>query len=176
MIVVNNPGDSRHVFPQLRHAVWNGLTLADCVFPLFLLLVGTSVGLSIDRDRVRAGQAAGFWPKVGRRTGILFALGLLENAYWRFSFESLRLPGVLQRIALVYLVAVWVHVRLGSRTIAGLILTILLSYWLLLIWVPVPGLGRPSLDADSNLQGWLDQLLLGNHIWKYGTTWDPEGV
>ncbi|MYL83532.1 DUF1624 domain-containing protein [Desulfovibrio aerotolerans] len=176
MIVVNNPGDSQHVFPQLRHAAWNGLTLADCVFPLFLVLVGTSVGLSIDRDRVRAGQAAGFWPKVGRRTGILFALGLLENAYWRFSFESLRLPGVLQRIAIVYLVAAWLHVRLCSRALAALILTLLTGYWLLLGWVPVPGLGRPSLDADSNLQGWLDQLLLGSHIWKFGTTWDPEGV
>jgi len=176
MIVANNPGDSQHVFPQLRHAAWNGLTLADCVFPLFLLLVGTSVGLSIDRDRVRTGPAADFWPKALKRTGILFALGLLENAYWRFSFESLRLPGVLQRIAIVYLVAAWLHVRLCSRAIAGLILTILLSYWLLLAWVPVPGVGRPSLEAGLNLQGWLDQLLLGHHIWKYSTTWDPEGV
>jgi len=172
MIVVNNPGDSRHVFPQLRHAAWNGLTLADCVFPLFLFLVGVSVGLAIDRDRA----PAGLWLKVVKRAGILFALGLLENAYWRFSFESLRIPGVLQRIAVVYLAAVWAHARLSRRAIAAVLLTILSGYWLLLAVVPVPGLGRPSLDPAANLQGWLDQLAFGRHIWRFSTTWDPEGV
>ena len=172
MIVVNNPGDRQHVFPQLRHAAWNGLTLADCVFPLFLFLVGISVGLAVDRDRA----PAGLWPKAVKRAGILFALGLLENAYWRFSFESLRVPGVLQRIALVYLAAVWAHARLSRRAVAAVVLTILLGYWLLLAVVPVPGLGRPSLDPAANLQGWLDQLLLGGHIWRSNTTWDPEGV
>jgi predicted acyltransferase len=55
-------------------------------------------------------------------------------------------------------------------------MTILLGYWLLLACVPVPGLGHPSMNADANLEGWLDQLVLRNHIWKRKTTWDPEGI
>ena len=176
MIVVNNPGDSRLAYPHLRHAAWNGWTVADLVFPLFLFLVGASVGLVVPREPAASGEMPGLWPKAIRRAGILFGLGLLENAYWRFSFESLRWPGVLQRISLVYLAAVWGQTRLGDRAVGGLIAATLLGYWLLLAWTPVPGLGRPSLEAGANLQGWLDQALLGGHIWKFGTTWDPEGV
>ena len=176
MIVVNNPGDALHIYPQLRHAVWNGCTVADFVFPLFLFLVGVCVALAVDREAVAAGQAPGFWPKVLRRTAILFLLGLLENAYLRLSLETLRIPGVLQRIALVYLAVVWLHVRLDRRGIAALLAAILVGYWLVLALVPVPGLGHPSLGMDANLQGWLDQLVLGRHIWRFKTTWDPEGL
>lgn len=176
MIVVNNPGDRQHVYPLLRHAVWNGCTVADFIFPTFLFLVGVCVALAVDRDKVRAGEADRFWAKVVKRAAILFALGLLENVYLHLHLENLRIPGVLQRIAVVYLATVWLHVRLGNRGVVTTVVTILVGYWLLLVFVPVPGLGRPSLGRDANLEGWLDQLLLHNHIWKYGTTWDPEGV
>jgi predicted acyltransferase len=176
MIVVNNPGDRLHVYPELRHAAWNGWTAADLIFPIFLFLVGVCVGLAVQRDTIVAGAADDFWKKVVKRAAVLFFLGLLENAYLHFSLENLRIPGVLQRIAIVYLAAVWLHVRLGSRGIVSVVITILLGYWLLLAFVPVPGLGAPSMGADANLEGWLDQLLLHNHIWKYKTSWDPEGI
>jgi predicted acyltransferase len=176
MIVVNNPGDPLYVYPQLRHAAWNGLTLADGVFPVFLFLLGVCVPLAVNRDTVLAGKADRFWNKALRRTGILFGLGLLENAYLHLSVADLRLPGVLQRIALVYLAAAWLHVRLRNRGLVATIAGILLGYWLLLAFTPVPGLGHPNLEADANLEGWLDQLLLRHHIWHQGTTWDPEGV
>lgn len=176
MILANNPGERGAVYAQLRHAAWHGLTVADGVFPLFLFLVGVSVTLSLEAGPRAAGSARRFWPRVLRRAGLLFALGLLENVYLRLSFESLRLPGVLQRIAVVYLAAAWLHRRLGNRGLAILAAVILVGYWLLLAWVPVPGLGRPSLDSTANLQGVVDQLVLGPHIWKAGTTWDPEGV
>jgi len=176
MLLVNNPGDFSHVYPQLRHAAWNGWTLADFVFPLFLFLVGVCVPLAVDRDRVRGGEAGAFWGKVLKRAAILFALGLLENAYLRLSFEGLRLPGVLQRIALVYLAAAWLHVRCRDRGLVAVIAAILVGYWLLLALTPVPGLMRPSLGPEVNLQGWLDQLLLHGHIWRQKTSWDPEGI
>jgi predicted acyltransferase len=175
MIVVNNPGDSRHVFPQLLHAAWNGWTVADFVFPLFLFLVGVCVALAVNRETVVA-AANGFWSRVVKRAAILFLLGLLENAYLCLSLENLRIPGVLQRIAIVYLAVVWLHVRFGRRGIAALIAAILIGYWLFLAFVPVPGLGQPSLASDANWQGWLDQLILGRHIWRFQTTWDPEGI
>jgi len=176
MIVVNNPGDRLHVFDQLRHAVWDGCTVADGIFPVFLFLVGVCVALAVDRDAVRAGEAGFFWAKVVRRTAVLFLLGVLENVYLHVQLEHLRIPGVLQRIAVVYLATVWLHVRLGNRGVVTTIVTVLVGYWLLLVLVPVPGLGRPSLASDVNLEGWVDQLLLRGHIWSRGTTWDPEGV
>lgn len=175
MILANNPGDRTSIFAPLRHAAWHGLTVADCVFPLFLFLVGVSVALALDREALGGGARAP-WPRIVRRAGLLFALGLLENAYLRLSFESLRLPGVLQRIAVVYLAAAWLHLRLGDRGLAATIGAVLVGYWLTLALVPVPGLGRPSLDAAVNLEGYVDQLVLGGHIWKAGTTWDPEGL
>jgi len=176
MILVNNPGDPLHVYPQLQHAAWNGWTAADFIFPIFLFLAGVCAALAVNRDTVLAGKMPCFWNKVVKRTCILFLLGLLENAYLRFSLENLRILGVLQRIAIVYLAAVWLHVRLGNRGIASVVITTLLGYWLLLALIPVPGLGHPSLGADANLEGWLDQLLLHNHIWKRNTSWDPEGI
>lgn len=176
MVLVNNPGDFLHVYPQLRHAVWDGWTLADFVFPLFLFLVGVCVPLAIPRERALAGGSGAFWAKVLRRAAILFALGLCENVFLRLSFAQLRLPGVLQRIALVYLAAAWLHVRLGNRGLVAGIGGVLLGYWLLLALVPVPGLGRPSLGREANLEGWLDQLVLAGHIWRQGTSWDPEGI
>jgi predicted acyltransferase len=176
MILVNNPGDSRYVYRELQHAPWNGWTVADFVFPFFLFLVGVCVGLAMDRDKVLAGQSVGFWPKVVKRGLVLFGLGLLENAYLSLGFADLRIPGVLQRIAIVYLASAWLHVRLGRRGVVAVVLGLLVGYWLVLTWLPVPGLGQPSLTSEANLEGWLDQLLLGRHIWKYGTTWDPEGI
>ena len=177
MIVVNNPGDRRFVYPQLLHAHWHGLTLADVIFPLFLFFVGVCVALAIAPDKPRDATArARLWRKILLRAAVLFALGLGENAYLRLSFEALRIPGVLQRIAVVYLAAAWLQSRLSSRALAVVAAVTLLGYWLLLAAVPVPGLGQPSLGREANLQGWLDQLVLGRHIWKFGTTWDPEGV
>jgi len=176
MILANNPGDVRLAYAPLRHAVWNGCTLADAVFPMFLFLVGVCVPLAVRREARGPGQAAAFWNKVLRRTIVLFLLGLAENALIRWGFQDLRLPGVLQRIAVVYLAAVWLHVRLGDRGLVATGAAILLGYWLLLLLTPVPGLGHPSIDAAANLQGWLDTLVFGSHIWKHGTTWDPEGI
>ncbi|HML61632.1 MAG TPA: heparan-alpha-glucosaminide N-acetyltransferase domain-containing protein, partial [Solidesulfovibrio sp.] len=111
MILANNPGDSAHVYAPLRHAAWHGATVADLVFPLFLFLVGASVALAVDREAVASGRAPGFWPRALKRVCVLFLLGLGENAWLRLSVAALRIPIVLQRIAVVYAVAAWLHVR-----------------------------------------------------------------
>jgi predicted acyltransferase len=174
MILANNPGDYQYVYEQLTHAQWHGWTLTDFIFPLFLFLVGVSVGLSTDRERAESTPA--FWPKVLRRVMILILLGLFENGFPAFDLESLRIPGVLQRIAVVYFLALWLHLRLPSRKMAWLIATVLLGYWLALELTPVPGLGYPSLGPDQNLEGWLDQVLLRGHLWTQDHDWDPEGI
>ncbi|WP_052360189.1 acyltransferase family protein [Solidesulfovibrio alcoholivorans] len=177
MILANNPGDQTHVYAPLRHAAWHGATAADLVFPLFLFLVGASVALAVDREAVAAGLVPGFRLRALKRVCVLFLLGLGENAWLRLSVAALRIPGVLQRIAVVYAVAAWLHVRVrADRTLVAIVAGALLGYWLLLAWAPVPGLGQPSLAREANLEGWLDQFVFGRHIWKAGTLWDPEGV
>lgn len=176
MILANNPGDRDHVYGPLRHAAWNGCTGADLVFPMFLFLVGVCVALAVDREALLSGGIKGFWSRTLRRTGILFGLGLLENASLRASLVDLRIPGVLQRIALVYLATRWLHLRLGKRGLVVTVAAILFGYWLVLAFVPVPGVGHPALGPDVNLEGWLDRLVLGNHIWRGSTSWDPEGI
>ena len=124
MILANNPGDYQYVYQQLTHAEWHGWTLTDFIFPMFLFLVGVSVGLATDRER--AGSTPGFWPKALRRVTILFLLGLFENGFPDFDLESLRIPGVLQRIAVVYLLSLWLHLRLSSRRMAWLIAVVVM--------------------------------------------------
>ncbi|WP_075354283.1 acyltransferase family protein [Desulfovibrio sp. DV] len=176
MILANNPGDYLHVYQELTHTPWNGWTATDFVFPLFLFIVGVSVALSVNRETVRAGGVIHFWRKVFRRSAILIAIGLLENAYPYFDMASLRIPGVLQRIALVYLAVVWLHVRLQNKGIVAVVVAVLVGYWALMAFVPIPGIGYPSMDSHANLEAWLDQVMLHNHIWQYDTQWDPEGI
>lgn len=175
MIVANNPGDTMYIYRELLHSQWHGWNAVDFIFPMFLFLVGVSVALSVRRAVVAVG-AASIWPRAFKRAGILFVLGLLVNGFPFFNLETLRIPGVLQRIAVVYLAVLWLHLRLGRYAVAGLIGVILTGYWLLWAFVPVPGLGYPTLDVEYNLEGWLDQMLMRGHIWEYDTTWDPEGI
>jgi predicted acyltransferase len=166
MILVNNPGSWGAVYWPLDHAHWNGWTPTDLVFPFFLFVVGAALPFS---RRITAGQAL-------RRAAVLFGLGLLMAAYPRFDLATVRIPGVLQRIALCYLAA-WAARRvLGVRGQAVLALVLCVAYWLLLTRVPVPGVGPASLDPDTNLGAWLDRLLLPGHLWRQSRTWDPEGL
>ena len=92
------------------------------------------------------------------------------------AYSEVRLPGVLQRIGLVYFFASLVYLK---TNIKGQILTVallLLGYWAVITLIPVPGFGPANLDKGTNLAGWIDNLLLENHLWSYSKTWDPEGI
>ncbi len=176
MLVVNNPATGSMSLTSC--AMRSGMVAPwpTAFFPFFCSWWGCAWPWPWTGTRFGPARPGFFWAKVLRRTAVLFLLGVLENVYLHLQLEHLRIPGVLQRIAVVYLATVWLHVRLGNRGVVAMIVTVLVGYWLLLVLVPVPGLGRPSLASDVNLEGWVDQLLLRGHIWSRGTTWDPEGV
>jgi predicted acyltransferase len=176
MVIANNPGDGDHIFHELSHAPWHGWTLVDFVFPIFLFLTGVSAALAVDRDEALAGRRPDLWKRALRRAALLFGLGVFENGFPFFGLESLRIPGVLQRIAVVYLASVWLHVRLRGRTIALLSALVLAGYWVFWSAVVVPNVGRPVLDWEYNLEGWRDQNMMRSHIWEYEAEWDPEGL
>jgi predicted acyltransferase len=173
MILVNNPGSWSFVYPPLRHAAWHGWTPTDLIFPFFLVIVGMSMALSLG-PRIEAGRQAGLIPKILRRSLLLFGVGLLLHLYPRFRFATLRIPGVLQRIALCFLLGALIYLvaKPKSRTVLAILLLIL--YWALLTYVPVPGAGAGVLEEKGNLVGYIDTLLLPGHLYK--PHFDPEGL
>lgn len=184
MVLVNNPGSWDQIYPPLRHAQWHGCTPTDLVFPFFLFIIGTSMAF--------ASPAAGAfgtpvpWMRLWRRTFLLIGLGLLLSGFPYFHLDTLRFPGVLQRIALCgFALSLIVHWVTPRRQIA-LAMAILLGYWgLLNIAAPeVLGdsrrafetLGQGSLSNTANLPRWLDLQIMGQaHTW-IGSPTDPEGL
>ncbi|MDF2456970.1 MAG: hypothetical protein K0R51_2963 [Cytophagaceae bacterium] len=176
MILVNNPGSWQHVHPWLLHAEWNGCHLADLVFPFFLFIVGLSIVFSLSKALASGADKGKLALKCLKRALILIGLGLFLNLFPDFDFEHLRFPGVLQRIGLVFALASLLFIYCSENQRRVLAAFILISYWLLLAFVPVPGIGEVSLEVNQNWASWVDQLLLKGHMWKYTQTWDPEGL
>ncbi len=172
MVVVNVQGSPDNVYPLLDHAEWNGLTLADLVFPWFLFIAGLSAPLALDRE-----HATSPWPTILKRAAILFGIGMLLSWLIHPTLDPavVRWTGVLQRIAFVYVACAAVILgRPGYMLAAILCGVILMLHSWLLLYVPAPGEAVPSLVAGEGLSGWLDRLLVPGRILR--KTWDPEGV
>jgi predicted acyltransferase len=191
MILVNNPGDWDHVYWPLEHAVWNGCTPTDLVFPFFLFIVGVSIAFSLGGKTALpvAPTPQGFQTLAGFFTsptvrkilirGLkLFALGLFLNLFPRFDPATVRVMGVLQRIALVYVACSLIFLKTNPRQQVWILVVLLTSYFVLLTKLPVPGAGAASLEPESNLAAWFDRTVLGEkHLWKaVRGVWDPEGL
>lgn len=175
MVLVNNPGDGAHTYGPLRHADWNGWTLTDTVFPSFLWIVGVAITLSLGK-RMAAGVARShLFAQVLRRAAILYVLGLLIYAY-PVSLSTQRLLGVLQRIAICYLIASVIYLTTGVRGQLIWIVSLLAGYWIAMKVIPVPGYGAGDLTAEHNLANYIDRIVLGRHNYAGTKTWDPEGI
>jgi len=176
MILVNDPGSWSHVYPPLLHAKWHGWTFTDLVFPFFLFIVGVSIAYALSTQKEQNPQWMPIYKKIFRRTLILFGLGLFLSGFPYFNLTELRIPGVLQRIALCYFFAsaIFLHFKIRGQFLwtGGL----LLLYWALMAWIPVPGHGTGSFARGANLSNYLDSILLGSHVWKSTAPWDPEGL
>ncbi len=177
MILVNNPGSWSHVYAPLRHAAWHGATPTDLVFPFFLFGIGVAMSFSFAARTARGDSRRTLWGHVAKRALILYGLGLFMAAYPRFDFATVRLVGVLARIAMVYLVAGTLVLFLSRRTVFAAMLALLAVYWALLAWMPVPGFGAGDLSPEGNLGAYLDRMILGVHMWSGGGgVYDPEGL
>lgn len=190
MILVNDPGSWSHIYPPLEHAEWNGWTPTDLIFPFFLFIVGVSMTLSLASRIARGITRRALMFHVVRRSVLIFAIGLFLNGFPDFDFSSIRIMGVLQRIALCYLVAGLLYlatfqrepaaerparVRANIRVTAAVAIALLIGYWALMMFVPVPGYGAGHLGKENNLGAYVDRTLMGGHLWSESMTWDPEG-
>ena len=191
MILVNDPGSWGHIYPPLEHAEWNGWTPTDLIFPFFLFIVGVSLTLSFPSRMARGITRGKLMIHVVRRSTLIFALGLFLNGFPDFDLSSIRIMGVLQRIAVCYLIAGLLYlltfekqavegqparVSANLRVTALVIVVLLVGYWALMTFVPVPGYGAGHLGKDDNLGAYIDRTVMGGHLWQESMTWDPEGL
>jgi predicted acyltransferase len=190
MILVNDPGSWNNIYAPLEHAEWNGWTPTDLIFPFFLFIAGVSMTLSFSSRIARGVTRGAMAIHVLRRSALIFAIGLFLNGFPFFDLHTIRIMGVLQRIALCYLAAGMLYlgtmrreisadnkayVRGNLGAIAGVALVLLVGYWALMIFVPVPGYGAGQLGKDENLGAYIDRALMDGHLWSESKTWDPEG-
>lgn len=238
MILVNNPGTWSAVYPQLRHATWNGWTVTDFVFPFFLFIVGVSIVFAFSK-RLESGQPKkALYFKILRRALILFGLGLFLNGFscipeatfriWgrlfilsivilvivnlltrgedqhlkvrlgritkntirafilafiiiavlEFNFSHIRIPGVLQRIAVTYAIAAIIVLNTNRKIQFYISVGLVLGYWAIMKLIPVPGYGAGILEPMGNLCWYVDSKLLGGHTWSGAPVegFDPEGI
>lgn len=210
MILVTSPGDWSATYAPLQHAAWDGWTLADMVFPTFLFSVGVAQGFSFPKSLANKDERLRFWWRVSRRVFTLTLLGLFLEATYNWSIdlaganaggpgngglENLRIPGILQRIAFCYTLAVVIimatagrdaerrtTINVGAIAVAAALL--LLAYWAVMTLIPVPGFGAGRLDPEGNLAAYIDRAIFTTpHLWSLGwvkwggpIVYDPEGL
>ncbi len=175
MILVNNPGSWETVYPPLLHAHWNGCTPTDMIFPFFLFIVGVSIHFAY-QSKLGEGLSQKIFLKIIRRTLIIFALGLFLTLFPKFNFSTVRIPGVLQRISLVFFACSILYFKTNWLTQIRVVIILLVGYFILMTMIPVPDFGPANLEPETNLAAWIDRLLLDGHLWAQSKTWDPEGA
>jgi predicted acyltransferase len=197
MILVTDPGTYSAVYRPLLHAQWNGATPTDMIFPAFLFAVGVAVPLAVASRMQRGQNRARLARHVLFRSCIVFFIGLAINGFPDYNLHTIRIPGVLQRIALCYLCGSLIYLGIGRTGrekvksqesprimfLAGIAAVLLAAYWALLKLVSVPGFGPGRLDSMGNIGAYLDRSIFGiRHLWAwgitpgFGVTFDPEGL
>ena len=226
MIIVNNPGNWSAIYQPLEHAVWNGCTPADLVFPFFIFIMGAALPFAMPVK----GLDGAVFVKILTRSMRIFCLGLFLNTFSKIdlfgiegialilgrlaitavvcyallgsfapkvklglalmilllllflcysgieAYKDVRIPGVLQRIGVVYFFIALLYTKTNQKIHIATGVLLLLIYWGLMALVAVPGIGAANFDVNTNLAAWFDRLFLTGHMWVYTLTWDPEGI
>jgi predicted acyltransferase len=158
---------------ELHHAPWEGFTFYDFVFPLFIFITGVAIVLSLPRLVEREGRAKAHM-RVLRRALLLYGLGLIYYGGMKHGWQDIRFLGILQRIAICYLFAALLFLNFNLRGLVATCVALLVGYWALMTFVPVPGIGAGHFGPDQNLANWIDANYLPGRLWD--KTRDPEGL
>ena len=180
MVLVNNPGDWGNIYSQLAHAEWHGWTFTDWVFPFFLFACGVSMTFSLGRRAEAGDDKRALLLQLCKRAAIIFLIGFLLNLIPNFNFDTVRIPGVLQRIALCTMLAAPIVLYFNWKQQCAWIVALLAIYSLLMLLVPVPDvhgvIAAGVLEPGRDFAAFVDRVLLDGHLWAKSKTWDPEGL
>ena len=175
MVIVNTPGSWSHVYAPLLHAEWNGITPTDYIFPTFLFIVGVSIVLSFTKQIEIGRSRAEMTKKVLIRALKIYGVGIFLWLWPSFNFDSIRWVGVLHRISFVFLACALLFLYTSQKVQIYVGIALLLFYWIVMVYVPIPGIGFPDLSIpEKNWAHYIDSLLLPGKLWE--DTWDPEGI
>jgi len=181
MVLVNNAGDWNHVYWPLGHAPWHGWTPTDLIFPFFVFIVGVAIPQAFQRRVDRANSSGSsqrdLYLKIVRRSLLIFFISLIVLHGFPYTLEKLaniRIPGVLQRIAVCYFFAAIIFLNVRWRGQAIIASALLLGYWLVMKTIAAPGYAAGDLTMEGSLASWVDRTLLAGHIYK--PLYDPEGI
>jgi predicted acyltransferase len=158
---------------QMRHVEWEGIRFYDFIFPLFIFVTGVSIVLALPRLVEREGKVRAHL-HVLRRSALLYALGVIFYGGLSQHWDDVRFVGVLQRIAICYLCASLIFLNFKFRGLVVALLSLLVGYWAIMTFVPVPGFGRSSFAPGTNLADWIDAQYLPGRLWDKSR--DPEGL
>jgi len=180
MVLVNNPGDWAHIYAPLRHAAWHGWTFTDWIFPFFLFIVGVSLTISSTRSLAAGATKTSTVLQLWRRASVIILIGLALNFIPSFSIDSLRYPGVLQRIGLCILIAAPMVLWCRGRGLVAWAIALMAVYAAIELLVPVPDangvIGTALLEPGRDVGAYIDRALMSGHLWAQAKTWDPEGL
>ena len=143
------------------------LNLTEIPLVIFRLLVTLIIGYAL---------MGNYNEKWKMYIAIFIFSGFMIVAFGTTAFADVRITGVLQRIGIVYFFASLTYLLTSIRTQLAIAILILLGYWATMTLIPIPGIGAPNLEQGTNFSGWIDQIILGNHIYPATKTWDPEGL
>jgi predicted acyltransferase len=178
MLIADNPGNPLRVYPQLRHAAWNGWTIADLAFPFFILIMGAAIPFAINKRMERGDTRFAIIKYILTRSIVLFFWGLFLNGFPLFDLNIIRIPGVLQRLAIVYLVTGLIYLSLKNifknSQIRELLVEIALAFGIILIYAWI--FDFTSVSEQGNLLQKFDLQYLKGHLYLYSNNGDPEGI
>lgn len=175
MVLVNSQG-TRSIYPILDHATWNGCTLADLVFPAFLFIVGVTTVISLKRQVIAdSAVPLEIYKNILKRSVLLFLFGLFLNAFpFHFDFASVRVYGILQRIAICYFICSLIYLHTSVKTQIILFWGILIGYWYFITQIHLPGFSGDQLSITNNWVGYVDKMIFSPvHLYR---NFDPEGL
>ena len=160
-------------YTQLSHANWIGFHFEDLIFPLFVFIAGVSICFSVSSLVAKEGEFAAI-KHILKRTVVMYVIGLLYYGGFSGGIEHIRFLGVLQRIALCYMVASICFIYLKPKALLVLTVGILVSYWLMMKYIPIPVIGAGNYEEGKNLANWIDKQYLPGRLWNKDH--DPEGL
>ena len=168
------PGCHTWMMKQTTHVPWHGYSPWDQIFPMFMFISGVAIPFALASRRERAVKHGTQCMQIIRRGLLLVLFGMMYNGLLKFDFESLRCASVLGRIGLGYMFAALITLHWNLRGQILWLAGLLLGYWILLAWVPVPGLGAGDFSEGNTWTNYVDQHWLPGKM--YRETGDPEGL